>query len=229
MPELPVFQNPDLLRQALTHRSYANEHPEVGEDNQRLEFLGDAVLGFLVGEMLYRTYPGMPEGQLTSLRSRLVDEGQLARMARELQLGDLVLLGRGAERDGGRQSPSLLSDTFEALVGAYFLDAGIEPLREFVVALMAAIAAQIIDRHIETDTSALMDPKSRLQQWALTHTGKVPDYMILEESGPDHAKEFIAGVQVDGQMYQGGKGRNKKEAEKQAAIAALQALALAEN
>lgn len=226
MPELPVFQDPALLRQALTHRSYVNEHPEAGADNQRLEFLGDAVLGFLVGEMLYRAYPTLPEGQLTPLRSRLVDEKQLALLAMHLGLGDRLLLGRGAERDGGRQSPSLLSDTFEALLGAYFLDSGIEAVRQFVDPYFAAIAAEILAPSTTAAARPLVDPKSLLQQWSLTHTGKIPEYMILEASGPDHAKQFIAGVSVQGRVYRGGQGRNKKAAEQQAAAAALAALNL---
>jgi len=129
MPKFPQFKKPSLLRLALTHRSYCNEHPEEQEDNERLEFLGDALLGFLVGELLYRRYPDLSEGQLTLVRSELVREKQLVKFAIALGIGDKIRLGKGTIQDGGRQNPSLLSDAFEAIVGAYFLDSGIEEVR----------------------------------------------------------------------------------------------------
>ena len=131
--KLPSFHNPLLFDLALTHRSYANENPTVSSDNERLEFLGDAVLGFVIAEMLYTTYPDLQEGQLTHLRSRLVDERQLGKLGKDLGLGELMRLGKGTAKDGGRDNPSLLNDTFEATLGAYFLDSGIEAVREYIL------------------------------------------------------------------------------------------------
>jgi len=124
LPKLPPIGDEKLLLQALTHRSYVNENPEAGENNERIEFLGDAVLDFLVGELVYKRYPQMSEAELSRLRAKLVDEKQLAKFAIQLDLGDLIRLGKGAIKEGGRQNPSLLSDTFEAIVGVYFLDSG---------------------------------------------------------------------------------------------------------
>ena len=224
--KLPPIRDKKLLQQALTHRSYVNEHPEQGEDNERLEFLGDAVLGFLVGELLYRRYPQMSEAQLTRLRSKLVDEPQLTKFSKELGLGKLMRLGKGAQRDGGRESPSLLSDTFEAIIAAYFLESGIEAVRDYLQPLFLSVVDSILTSQSDADSKNLVDSKNRFQQWALANQGENPQYAIVEESGPDHAKEFTAEVRVKSIVYGVGKGRRKQEAQKSAAESALKQLGL---
>ena len=219
---LPPISDRSLLDLALTHRSYANEHPEITEHNERLEFLGDAVLGFLVGEMLYRLYPEMNEAELTRLRSRLVDETQLSKVGAKMNLGAIMRLGNGAAKENGRDNPSLLNDTFEAIVGAYYLDAGIIAVASYIQPLFQSIAQQLVD---ELDNSqSFIDSKNLLQQWALAHYKEVPQYQIIAESGTDNAKEFTAQVSIKGTVYGTGKGHRKKSAQKQAAIAALQQL-----
>ena len=226
MRKLPVIQDETLLRQALTHRSYVNEHPDAGEHNERLEFLGDAVLGFLVGELLYKRYPDINEAQLTRLRSNLVDEKQLAKFATQLGIGEHMRLGKGAIKEGGRENPSLLSDTFEAYIAAYFLESGVEAVRNFVEPLFKSAADSIVFPQSDADSKSLVDSKGRFQQWALAKFVQNPEYIIIAESGPDHAKEFTAEVQVKGKVYGVGKGRRKQDAEKQAAEAALKKVGL---
>lgn len=215
--QLPTFNNPALRIAAFTHRSYAHEHPEAGEDNERLEFLGDAVLGFIVGRMLYQRYPHLREGQLTRLRSQLVNnERQLAEFALALGVDRHLLLGKGAERDGSRRNPDLLSDALEAIIGAYCLDAGIDAVRAFLEPLFAPVADRYVAAaHLDTNT------KGRLQEWALAAIGELPRYAIVGESGQDHGKEFTAEVWVGDRSYGRGKGPSKKAAEKAAARAAL--------
>ncbi len=222
MQKLPIFQDDALLQRSLTHSSYINEHPEFGEDNERLEFLGDAVLNFLSGEFLYKRYPRKPEGELTPLRSALVDESQLAKFAIALNLGPVMHLGRGAEINGGRESPNLLSSTFEALVGAYFLDTGsdIEQVRDFIEPLFQAVVDQLVI------SAAQINFKSRFQAWALAEVGENPKYIVIAQSGPDHAREFTAEVRVADHKYGEGKGHRKQDAEKSAAKQALEALGL---
>lgn len=226
MDKLPTIKDEKLRLCALTHRSYFNEHPEVGEHNERLEFLGDAVLGFLVGEFLYKRYPQMNEAEMTRMRSNLVDEKQLAKFATELGMGEIIRLGKGAVKEGGRQNPSLLSDTFEAYIGAYFLESGIDKVRDFVKLLFAAVAENLISSESNAKSKNLVDSKSRFQQWALEKFVKNPEYVIISESGPDHAKEFIAQVRVNGTVYGVGKGRRKQDATKRAAEAALKKVGL---
>lgn len=226
--KLPVLRDRALFELALTHRSYINENPEVTGDNERLEFLGDAVLGFLVGEMLYQLYPSMNEAQLTHLRSRLVDEKQLGKLGAELGLGKLMRLGRGTAKDGGRNNPSLLNDTFEAVIGAYFLDAGIAAVREYVLPIFTALAKQQVKNYrlnaieLQPKTATFIDSKNRLQQWTLSSYGTTPVYEIIAEIGPPHAKQFTARVLVEGKVYGIGKGNRKQEAQKRAAESALQ-------
>jgi ribonuclease-3 len=220
---LPSFQNPQLLTQALTHCSYESKKMRVSyirADNERLEFLGDALLNFLSGEFLYKRYPLKPEGELTPLRSALVEQRQLAQFAMNLNLGPHLRLSRGAEVQGGRTNPNLLSSAFEALIGAYFLDrdsnvdlvrAYVFPLFESVVEELAAVTPQI-------------NYKSRLQQWALASHQQHPRYVITQATGPDHAKEFTAEVWIGIQKLGEGTGRRKQEAEKAAARHALLSL-----
>jgi ribonuclease-3 len=212
---LPAFQNIFLFRRALTHRSYLNEHPEELEDNERLEFLGDAVMDFLSGAFLYHRFPEMTEGQLTRLRAALVRTEQFAAFAAELGIGPLMRLGKGEEEGGGRQRPSLLCATFEAIVGAYFLDAGIEAARAFVEPLFQPAAARILNAEAD------VDPKSLLQEWAQAELGQTPRYHTLSATGPDHQKEFTVEVRLGGEVYGQGIGPSKQAAEQAAAEAAL--------
>lgn len=219
---LPDFCDCQLLQQALTHSSYCHEHPEVNRDNERLEFLGDAVLTFLSGDFLYKRYPNKPEGDLTVLRSALVDEQQLAQFATWLNLGKHMRLSRGASHSGGRQNPNLLSSTFEALIGAYFLDSDsdIEAIRAYVLPFFDATIEKL------ASSSPRINFKSRFQEWALSAHKQVPEYTIIDQSGPDHAREFVAEVRVGDRKYGEGKGRKKQAAEKEAARHALISLGL---
>ena len=220
MANLPQFQNTALFIQAMTHKSYAREHPEAGGDNERLEFLGDAILTFLCGEFLFARYPEKPEGALTPLRASLVDATQLGKFAVELSLRQHLRLGRGVEGSDGRNNPRLLSSAFEALVGAYFLDqrSQIDPVREFVFPLFASVVQTL------ADPTQNINEKSAFQEWALAELGVIPVYEIVAESGPDHAKEFTAIVSINSHRYGQGQGRRKQDAEKAAARDALQQL-----
>jgi ribonuclease-3 len=224
------FQDASLLQRALTLRSYIFENPNSGEDNERLEFLGDAVLNFLSGEYLYRRYPEMSEGEMTSWRSRLVDKPQLAEFATELGIGKWMRLSKGAETDGGRTSSSLLSDTFEAIIGAYFLDSGIEAVRDFMEPLFTQAKENKNPKSLPEPKNPL-DSKSRFQQWALANIEEnpqrqVPKYITSRSGGTDNAPEFIAKVFVGEKEYGEGKGRNGKDAEKCAAEVALKKVGL---
>jgi ribonuclease-3 len=215
---LPPFRDRTLLDQALTHRSYINENPGAIEHNERLEFLGDALLNFLSGEFLYKRYPRKPEGELTRLRAVLVDKQQLAKFAQILDLGHLIRLSHGTEREGGRSNAKLISSAFEALIGAYFLDANsdVNAVRQYVEPFFVSAV----------ETLVMTDCKSRFQEWALATVGENPKYLIIKQLGPDHAKEFTAEVQVRQTKYGEGKGRSKQEAEKAAAQNALELLGL---
>jgi ribonuclease III len=222
MNELPEFENLALLERAFTHRSYVNEHPEAGEHNERLEFLGDALLNFLSGEFLYKRYPDKPEGELTPVRSTLVDEKQLAKFAIFLDLGSRLRLGKGAELDGGRQNPNLLSSAFEAVIGAYFLDtdSNIDLVRRYVEQFFESVVDHMVIKAPE------INYKSRFQEWSLANLGENPKYIIVGQFGPDHAKEFTAEVWIGLKKYGRGTGRRKQEAEKDAARNALDKLGL---
>ncbi|WP_017305183.1 ribonuclease III [Spirulina subsalsa] len=222
--ELPPIQDQKLFKQALTHRSYINEHPHTGQHNERLEFLGDAVLGFIVGEFLYHKYPHFDEAQLTRLRANLVNEQQFAYFARLLDAGQKMRLGRGAEQEGGRDNPALLCDVFEALIGAYFCEAGIEAVKRYVEPFLLLGLDKITQSSPKNPSPKFIDPKNQFQQWALAKHGENPEYLLREEFGPDHAKEFIIEVRVAGKVYGVGQGRKKQAAEKQAAEKALKQL-----
>jgi len=210
-----AFRDQGLLRRALTHRSFVNEHSEALEDNERLEYLGDAALDFLTAAWLYKRFPEMDEGGLTRLRSALVRTEQLAEFASEIDLGEAILLGRGEEASGGRQRPALLCAAFEALVGALFLDGGLEALREFVEPRLERAASGILEE------SSLVDPRSELQIRAQADRGATPRYRTVQASGPDHAREFVVEVSIDGQIAGRGQGRSKQDAAQQAAADAL--------
>lgn len=218
---LPTFKHPSLLIRALTHRSYLNEHAEASEDNERLEFLGDAVLDFLSGAFLFHRYPEMREGGLTRMRAALVNTKQLARMSLALDLGSQMRLGRGEEDSGGRQRPSLLCDCFEAMVGAYYLDSGLEAVRAFVEPLFVEVADPILVNDGD------VDPKSQFQEWAQAQLGHTPHYAQLSVSGPDHNREYTVEVLVGTESYGVGTGPNKQAATQAAALAALRKAGLA--
>ncbi len=209
-----------LLSRALTHRSYLNEHPEALEDNERLEFLGDAVLDFVVGAWLYNRYPEMPEGDLTRMRSALVYTEQLAVFARKVGLGNAMRLGRGEAQAGGRERSALLCDTFEAVIGALYLNGGIEAVLKFISPLLEDASEEIlILRKID-------DPKSMFQEWAQSEGYSAPQYITRSSVGPDHSKMFEVDALVNGEIFGTGTGQSKQAAAKDAARDALRRLGL---
>jgi ribonuclease III len=209
------FNNNLLLSRALTHRSYLNEHNDAVEDNERLEFLGDAVLDFIVGAWLYNRYPEMPEGDLTRMRSSLVYTEQLANFARKIGLGRAMRLGRGESQAGGRERHALLCDTFEALIGAIYLDKDIEAVKSFISPMLKEAADEILANH------SIEDPKSLFQEWAQSQGYQAPYYVTRGSVGPDHSKVFEVDVVVNGQVYGTGSGTSKQAAAKSAARDAL--------
>lgn len=211
-----VFNDPHLLRRALTHRSYVNEHPETLEDNERLEYLGDAALDFLTAAWLYNHFPEMNEGQLTRLRSALVRTEQLAAFAEEIFLGEAIFLGRGEESTGGRQRPALLCAAFEALIGAIYLDAGFQHVVDFMEPRLERAADSILE------DKSLFDARSLLQIWAQAEMGETPKYRTIDAYGPDHAREFVVEVRVGHGISGLGRGRSKQDAAQAAAAEAMQ-------
>jgi ribonuclease-3 len=217
---LPPFNDPSLLRRALTHRSYLNEHAGETQDNERLEFLGDAVLDFIVGALLFNRLPEMREGRLTRLRASLVRNEQLAALAAQLGIGEQLRLGRGEEDSGGRQRASLLCATFEAVIGAYYLDSGIKAVQTYVEPLFQPLLSQILSE--ETDG----DAKSQLQEYAQSKHKKTPHYRLVSQAGPDHEQEFTVTVYIGEECVGMGAGRSKRIAQQAAALDALQKLGL---
>lgn len=214
------FKNWLLLSRALTHRSYLNEHNDALEDNERLEFLGDAVMDFIVGAWLYNRYPEMAEGDLTRMRSALVHTERFAEFARDLQLGNAMRLGRGELQGGGRERDGLLCDTFEALIGALYLDCGIDAVKEFTAPLLDTASDDVLINHKNED------PKSLFQEWAQSQGYQAPIYVTRNSSGPDHSKIFEVDVVVNGEIYGSGSGHSKQAAAKAAAAKALDQIGL---
>ena len=212
MARIGVEVDPDLLERSLTHRSYAYENGGL-PTNERLEFLGDSVLGLVVTDALYRTHPDLPEGQLAKLRAAVVNSRALAGIGRELALGEHLLLGRGEETTGGRDKSSIVADTVEAVIGAVYIDRGLEAA--------TALVHRLVDPLIEeaAELGAGLDWKTSLQELCATASYGVPEYVVAE-SGPDHQKSFRARVRVAGELYGDGHGRSKKEAEQEAAATA---------
>jgi ribonuclease-3 len=206
-----------LLSRALTHRSYINEHPEALEDNERLEFLGDAVLDFIVGAWLYNRYPEMAEGDLTRMRSALVH----TEFGRKIQLGNALRLGRGEENGGGRLRSVLICDAFEALIGALFLNAGVQAVNQFLEPLLTEAAEDVLSNH------KIEDPKSQFQEWVQAQGFSTPQYVTRNTSGPEHSKYFEVDVVVDDRIFGSGQGPSKQTAAKAAALDALQQLGMA--
>jgi ribonuclease-3 len=214
------YNNLHLFNRAVTHRSYVNEHSEVLEDNERLEFLGDAVLDFLVGAWLYDHYPEMAEGELTRLRSALVRTEQLAEFAQNLELGSVLRLGKGEEDSGGRKRPLLLCSTFEALIGALYLDAGIPAVQSFLEPQLIQASRNILGSRKERD------PKSIFQEWAQALGFAPPSYKVVSAVGPDHDRTYEVEVWVENKLYGRGSGSSKRAATKVAAQQALDALGI---
>ncbi len=211
------FDDYSLLTRALTHRSYLNEHPDMlFEDNERLEFLGDAVLDFVVGSYLYHHFPEMNEGDLTSLRAALVRAETLASFARLWELGRFLRLGYGEAENGGRERVPILCATFEAVIGAIYLDKGLETARLLIEGLISAEIPHILasDSH--------KDAKSEFQVWAQARFNVTPRYQVVLVSGPDHARQFTIQVLVGGEVWGEGQGRSKQIAAQAAARAALE-------
>ncbi|MDX9955768.1 MAG: ribonuclease III [Anaerolineae bacterium] len=215
------FQRPQLLTLALTHPSYAHEHPEQGgeeQHNQRLEYLGDAVLDFLVAAWLFDRHPNFPEGPLTRLRATLVRTTSLAHLALDLGLDVALRLGHGEEESGGRKRPANLCDALEAVVGALYLDGGLDCVWEHLLPWFSREEQKILD------ADSYLDAKSRFQEWIQAETGITPNYRISGDSGPDHAKVFTAQVLLEDHVVGEGVGSSKRAAEQAAAQAALAAL-----
>ena len=212
------FSDAALFDEALTHRSYANEQRIKCADNERLEFLGDAILGFVIAETLFADEPPRPEGELSRLRSELVNAGTLARLARQIELGSSLYLGRGEVKAGGSDKENILADAFEALLGAIYLEGGIAVVRPVINALFAAV---IIEKTGEQGNS---DYKSQLQEYLQALQQTPPEYVLITTEGPEHDRTFVVEAQTAGRVLGIGRGRSKKEAEQVAAGAAFKAL-----
>jgi ribonuclease III len=213
--------DPELLEHALTHRSFAYENGQV-PNNERLEFLGDSVLGLVVTDTLFKNHPDLPEGQLAKLRAAVVSAKALAVVARTLGIGDHVRLGRGEETTGGRDKASILSDTVEAVLGAIYVQFGIERASEVIHTIFDPVIAEA------AELGAGLDWKTSLQEVTATHDLGVPRY-VLESDGPDHDKRFTAEVHVGKRVFPGGSGRSKKEAEQEVAEIAWRAIMTDQN
>ncbi len=210
------FNNKDLLRQALVHRSYLNENPDFYlKDNERLEFLGDAVLEMAVTEYLYSNYPN-PEGDLTNWRAALVNAKMLTKIADQIGLNGYLLLSRGETKDTGRARRYILANTIEALIGAVYLDQGYNSAEKFIEKTILKELPEIIKQKL------YQDPKSRFQEEAQERVGITPTYRALKEWGPDHDKQFIVGVYLDKEIIAEGQGSSKQEAQEKAAEAGLE-------
>lgn len=211
-----TFTNEKLLKQAFVHRSFLNESEEFVTSNERLEFLGDAILSFVTSHYLYETYPQFPEGTLTNIRSALVKTKTLSNTAKALNLGELLMLSHGEESSGGRNNDSLLADCFESLLGAMYLDSGIDTARAFLQTFLLPQATDIVQN------KSYIDYKSLLQELVQEHTKLSPTYRVTKSEGPDHSKMFWVEVLTGTTVLGEGKGKSKQEAEQQAASAALE-------
>jgi ribonuclease-3 len=214
------FKNEKLLRQAFTHSSYVNEHRgKLFQDNERLEFLGDAVLELTVSQFLYTHFPKMSEGELTKLRAAIVCEPSLVMFANQLKFGELILLGKGEELTGGRLRPALLADVFEAFIGALYLDQGLDSVFRF-------LEKYVYPRINNGEFTRVTDYKSQLQEFVQRDGLGEIQYRIVQERGPAHSREFVSEVLLNGDVLGQGSGRSKKEAEQHAAAMAMKHLAV---
>lgn len=220
MITIPKFRNKKLFEQAFTHRSFLNETKEKLSSNERLEFLGDSIISFVVSDYLYKKYPEFNEGILTNIRSLLVNTKSLAQVARELNFGVYLKLSKGEEDSKGRQNQSLLADCFESFVGALYIDQGIDAVSEFLNNALITKVDEI------TKNKSFKDPKSLLQEYVQSKRQNSPMYKVLEESGPAHARKFKIGAYVDNKLVSEGIGKSKRDAEENAAEKALEFLKL---
>jgi len=205
------FNNKDLLQQSFIHRSYLNENPDFPlEHNERLEFLGDAVLELVITEYLYRNYPN-PEGDLTNWRAALVNSKMLAEIAQRLDLSNFLMLSRGEAKDTGRARQYILANTFEALIGAIYLDQGYQPAEQFILKEVVKELPRVLEHKL------YRDPKSRFQEKAQERAGITPTYEVLKEWGPDHNRHFVVGVFLEKELVAQGEGNSKQEAQEKAA------------
>ena len=211
------FQNAELMTTAMTHSSYANEHRDLHmQNNERLEFLGDSILGLVSADYVFHRYPNVPEGQLTKVRAAVVCEKTLYEVAKELGLDRHLLLGHGEEMGGGRERPSILADSVEALIGAIYLDGGLEAARTFIMTFLPGKVDLAEQGH------AFRDYKTALQEIVQKNRQETLSYQLVDESGPDHDKRFTIQVLLNSNVFAEGIGRSKKEAEQMAARAALE-------
>ncbi|MEX0879872.1 MAG: ribonuclease III [Thermoanaerobaculia bacterium] len=215
-----TFRDLDLLERSLTHKSYSNENREVrAPNNERLEFLGDAVLGFVIGEMIYRSFPNLQEGALSKIKAHLVSATMLAAKGRALEIGRFLRMGAGEARSGGAEKLSLLADTFEAVVAAIYLDGGLPATEAFVRRVFDAEVSGI-----DIGDLSFHDYKTTLQETAQGLGLSLPEYRVVEESGPDHEKAFVVELLWDGEAFAHGRGSSKREAQRKAAKDALKKL-----
>lgn len=211
------FKNKDLLIQAFTHRSYLNENPKFHlSHNERLEFLGDAVIELIITEHLYKEHPDKPEGELTNWRAALVNAKMMTNVADELGFNEFLLLSKGEAKEGGKARAYILANTFEALLGALYLDSGYQSAEKFVTTHLLARLPEIIQ------DGSYKDSKSKFQEEAQERVSVTPSYKVVKESGPDHAKKFIVGVYLGEELVAQGEGTSKQEAEESAAQLALE-------
>ncbi len=205
------FNDKSLLNMALTHRSYINESGSAVKDNERLEHLGDSVLGFIISDYLYKHYEGYPEGNLAKIKSVIVSDETLARVAGALNIGSFIQMGRGEENSGGRSRISILANTLESIIGAIYLDSGIKTSRKFIMGLLRSE----IEKTVELPS--LIDAKTALQEYVQKKYKNSPEYVVVEEKGPDHRKEFVVKLIVNGKKVSTGRGSSKRKAEMNAA------------
>lgn len=218
MSKIPEFKNKELFELAFTHRSYLNESNSTQQSNERLEFLGDSILSFIVSTYIYDKFGDKKEGELTSLRSVLTNTETLYELSKELNLGQMLKLSKGEEETGGRLSKTILADTYEALLGAIYLDQGLESAKKFIHDTII----EKIDNIVKSQ--GLKDPKSALQEFLQENKKTSPRYEVLEEIGPDHDKTYVVGAFFEDELLSKGEGKSKQEAEKKAAQNALQIL-----
>ena len=216
--KIPTFKNKQLANQVFVHRSYLNETAETLESNERLEFLGDSILSFVVSSHIFDKYKTSKEGQLTSIRSVLTNTETLYEISRELGLGELLKLSKGEEAGGGRKNKTILANTLEALIGGIFIDQGIEAAKKFIEDNIISEAERIIE------AQGLKDPKSALQEKIQESLRESPVYKVIQEEGPDHNKSYVIGVYIGEKLLAEGSGKSKQEAEKSSARNALHAL-----
>lgn len=214
--KLPTFKNQALFDQAFTHRSFLNETREQITSNERLEFLGDSIISFLVSDFLYKKYPEYNEGILTNLRSLLVNTKSLGNLAKDLDFGNLLKLSKGEHEAQGRENQSLLADSFEAFVGALFIDQGLQAVDEFISQTLLIQIPELVEQ------KTFKDPKSLLQEFVQSKKKGSPVYKVVTEEGPAHAKIFTVGVYIAGVLMGQGTGKSKQQAEENAAKLALE-------